>query len=593
VHKLLARQLRKCFGASGAVPPELLPFIALVDATYREADDDRTFIEHSMETVSTELGARNQRAVEAVAMLEAIIESTTDGVLVVDREARIVRANEKFAELWRIPTRVLDTRDDRSVLAFVLDQVENPKDFLAKVEQLYANPEDGSFDTIRFRDQRVFERYSMPLRVGGGTTGRVWSYRDVTHRLELENQLRQSQKMEAIGLLAGGVAHDFNNMLTVISGHLEFLTADPSLSASHREDLREMQVATSRAVNLTRQLLTFGRKRLVRPVVLDLNDVVAEVSPILARLIGEDVMLDTILAPQEASVVVDRGQLEQILVNLVVNARDAMPNGGRVTLSVSNAVLDDEGRAGARGGLLGRHAVLSVRDSGHGIAAGELARIFEPFYTTKEVGKGTGLGLSTVYGIVRQAQGFIEVHSTVGVGTTFEVFLPSACPQAEVVANPHPAPLRVSADTEASKAATILVIEDEEAVARVLRRTLEEAGYELLLARTGREALTMMLANGGRIDLVISDVVMPEMSGPQFAQHLRIDRPEVPVIYISGYTDDMTVRAGLVHSGAVLLEKPFTSEDLLRAVAAALSPPGNNSDGTSPRAASVGVVGAT
>ena len=542
MHTLLVGQLRRCFGFTEDLPPHLVPFVSLVDAVYLEADNDR-------------------------AMLEATIESTTDALLVVDMDGRIVRMNRKFVDLWRIPEDILTKRNDARALAFVLKHLEDPQEFTRKQHELNANPEAQSFDTLRFKDRRVFERYSVPHRVNGVVTGRVWIFRDVTSRLRMEEQLRQSQKMEAIGLLAGGVAHDFNNMLTVISGHAELMDSDQALSASHRDDLTEIRQAARRAARLTQQLLAFGRKQILRPVVLDLNDVVRELRPMLVRLIGEDIQIDFAESPHPALITADRGQFEQILMNLVVNARDAMSAGGRITLRVANIDLKDEPRSRARGGAPGPHVLFSVCDTGAGISPDVIDRVFEPFYTTKEAGKGTGLGLATVYGIVRQSGGFIEVKSVVGAGTTFEIFIPAVDGQIASAESVEPDVAR------ANGSETVLVVEDEDAVRLLIRRTLERRGYTVLVARSGRDALAQIFEYKGAIALVVTDVVMPQMGGPEFVRHLRIARPHVPVLYVSGYTDDEVVRRGVVQSETTLLEKPFTTDQLTTAVRKLLDGP--------------------
>lgn len=506
--------------------------------------------------------AESQRAQEeltnALSILEATLESTTDGLLVVDREGRIVRMNRRFAELWRIPQDVLASRDDAKALAYVLEQLEDPAGFLQKVQELYANPEAESFDTLRFKDGRVFERYSQPHRIKGVTTGRVWSFRDVTSRLQLEDQLRQSQKMEAIGQLAGGVAHDFNNLLTVICGHAEFLQRE-HLTPGQQHDLEQIHRAAMHAAALTGQLLAFGRKQIVRPVLLDLNDVVAELEPMLRRLIGEDIAVDVCPSRAEAAITADRCQVEQILINLAINARDAMPRGGRLSLRLGHVELvHDAARTGRAG--FGSYVRLTVTDTGEGIPPEILDRIFEPFFTTKERGRGTGLGLATVYGIVEQSGGFIEVQSTVGVGSRFDVYLPAAEGSA------HTLDVREDHRAPANGTETILVVEDEEPLRRMLRRVLEQRGYTVFTAESGRDALKLTLDHDGEIDLVVTDVVMPTMSGPQFAEHLRIARPHVPVIYVSGYTDDEISRRGLVRSNTVILAKPFSPDRLANTV---------------------------
>jgi len=578
MHRLLLRQLGWAFG-SADVPAPMAPFVKLVDEAYRHLEEDRALIERSLDTVSHELLDRNSRLRAALAdseraqadlagtlaLLEATIESTTDGLLVVDSQGRMVRMNSRFIELWRIPASIVASRSDSEALAFVLDQLERPDEFLDKVKELYALPEAESQDTLHFKDHRVFERFSKPQRVNGQTVGRVWSFRDVTAPVHLETRLRQSQKMEAIGSLAGGVAHDFNNLLTVISGHIEFLQQNEATTASQQEDLAEIQKAAQRATGLTRQLLAFSRKQLLRPTALDLGTVVRELEPMLHRLIGADIQIDSLLAP-DTIVTADRGQLEQVLVNLAVNARDAMPDGGCLAIQTVNFAVSTE-REICAGVMLtrGAYVVLSVRDTGVGMDPRIVSRIFDPFFTTKETGKGTGLGLATVYGIVKQSGGFIEVESDLGVGTAFTIFLPAAAAGATPTAEHAVVVLRAH-----EGAATVLLVEDEEALRRFARRVLEKKGYTVLTAASGVEALTLVQGYAGTIDLVLADVVMPGMGGPELMQQLQRTRFAAPVLFMSGYTDHEMIRRGVIQEDTFLLEKPFTADALATAVHDAL-----------------------
>jgi signal transduction histidine kinase/FixJ family two-component response regulator len=582
VHKLLARQLKRCFGSAESVPDALLPFIAAVDEAYRQAEADRLLLEHSMETVSQEMVERfrllqealaeSQRAeaevTGALSLLEATLESTTDGILVVDGAGKMVRMNQKFVDLWRIPEAILASQDDASALAFVVDQLEQPDEFLSKVRELYSQPEAESSDVLRFKDRRVFERYSKPQRVAGETVGRVWSFRDVTGRLQLEDQLRQSQKMEAIGSLAGGVAHDFNNLLMVITGHAEFLLEELGVSRTESPNVDEILQAASRAAELTHQLLAFSRKQILQPVVLDLNAVVVGLEPMLRRLIGEDIQTISVLSPDLSAVTADRGQMEQALVNLAVNARDAMPNGGRLIFETRNVRAGDESEP-VRSGTLpaGEYVLLSVRDNGRGVPRDLQSRIFEPFFTTKAAGKGTGLGLATVYGIVQQSGGFISLDSESGAGATFRIYLPAARGTPET-AEVHPRRRPVSAGTE-----TILLAEDEGSVREFVRRILERQGYSVLCASCGREAIAVAAAAGRRIDLILTDVVMPHMGGRELVESLRQQHPDARVLYMSGYTNDEIVRGGVLQTDTSFLQKPFDGTELALAVRDALDRP--------------------
>ena len=500
---------------------------------------------------------------DALAMLEATIESTTDGLLVVDLHGRMVRMNRKFLELWRIPQSVIATRDDEQALAFVLDQLEDPEAFLRKVRELYADRDAESFDTLRFKDGRVYERASRPQRVKGDVVGRVWSFRDVTARLELEAQVRQSHKMEAIGALAGGIAHDFNNILTVIRGHVELMLTDSALPAEHRADLGQVYNAAERAMTLTRQLLAFSRKQVIRPVVLDMSDIVRKLEPMLRRLISEDIAIVARLG-SHTTVTADHAQIEQILLNLVVNARDAMPEGGTITIETDHVELREARRVRSSATIpAGRYVRVTVRDSGQGIDPDHLDRIFEPFFTTKDARHGTGLGLAMVYGIVNQSNGFIDVESHPRVGSVFTVLLPAT-------SDPPMATPSGELPTVAGGFGTILVVEDEDAVRLFVQRALTSAGYTTLVAASGPEALALVREQGDSIDLVLTDVVMPGMVGTRLVEELRRLYVTAPVVYMTGYTDDEVIRRGVTQSRTMLLQKPFTVTDLANTVQKAL-----------------------
>jgi PAS domain S-box-containing protein len=793
-----------------------------------------------------------QQLRETLSLLSATLESTADGILVVDREGRVTSFNSKFAQLWRLPDGLLGSRDDDRLIAYVLEQLTNPEGFVAKVRELYGRPEASSFDVLMFKDGRVYERYSQPQLIGGQAVGRVWSFRDVTERrraerlqqamyriadaasaarslqdllaavhrivgelmpatnfyvalydeatriisfpyfvdevddafepkpwgkgltefvirtgqpllatpevyrdmerrgeveligapsldwvgvplklgdttigilvvqtytegvrygererdilqfvstqvaraieraradeqlrrsetryrllfesnpeamfvydpgtlrfiavndaavarygwareeflrmtlrdirpssevpkpetaaaaeergaatvsdtkhrkkdgtlidvevlsdwiefegrrarlvlakdvterLRLEEQLRQSQKMEAIGQLAGGIAHDFNNLLTAILGFCGLLERQVGANTQMRGDVAEIRHAAGRAAELTRKLLAFGRRQMLAPQVLDLNGLVADLDRMLRRVIGEDIELIAQLDPELAPVKADLGQLEQVILNLVVNARDAMPQGGRVTIQTANTDLDETYTETHAPVVPGRYVLLAVSDTGTGMHPDAKAHLFEPFFTTKEVGKGTGLGLATVYGIVKQSGGYIWVYSETGSGTTVKIYLPRSDEPAQ------PAPRARVLQGLPTGSETVLIVEDAEAIRSLARKVLTAQGYTVLEAGDGAEALKIAQRHAGPLHLVLTDVVMPGMGGRELAQRLAPLRPELKLVYMSGYTGDAVVHRGLLDDGLPFLAKPFTPEDLALKVRVALDGP--------------------
>ena len=387
---------------------------------------------------------------------------------------------------------------------------------------------------------------------------------DITERKNLEAQLLQAQKMEAVGRLAGGVAHDFNNLLTVISGSAEFVLLDLENREGVRDDVMEIRRAAQRGANLTRQLLTFSRRQVIRPRDVEVNTVVREAGKLLGRLIGEDIEVVTQLSSNAPVIHMDVGQLEQALVNLAVNARDAMPSGGKLTITTGEVTIDASSTARHAQLVSGHYAMIEVSDTGVGMDATTQARIFEPFFTTKEPGKGTGLGLSTVFGTVTQAGGAVSVDSRPGSGSTFTLYLPAAPSSAQLhTSGEHASPV-------AGGSETILLVEDDPRVRRVSRRTLEEHGYRVIEASSGAEALMLAESWPAPIDLVVTDVVLPELNGRETAEALEVLRPGIRVLFVSGYTADALLHHRVTESGAPFLEKPFTVEALAGAVRAAL-----------------------
>ena len=628
-----------------------------------------------------------QERQQALSLVEATLESTADGLLVVDREGRITRFNERFAHLWHIPVDVLASGGDERAIGYVISQVEDPEQFVSKIRKLYATPEAESFDTLRFKDGRVFERYSLPQRLNGEIIGRVWSFRDVTghvraleeqelamereatiatnldaalftcvlagdgsitrydyisrgaealygvsretvetdptfwiarvhsedltnvvrpafarllqlqpavievryqssrgihrwhrshlfprreadgsihvdgieadvtERVKLEDQLRHAQKLEAIGQLAGGVAHDFNNILTAVIGYSDLLLARLGPNDPNRRAVEEIRKGGDRAAGLTRQLLAFGRRSATQPRLVDVNAAVRELEPMLRRLVGEDVSFELALAAAPGSVRIDPTHFEQIIVNLAVNARDALPQGGSIRIETGVVARPDVPEAGSG---TGRFVRIAFTDTGVGIPADVLGHIFEPFFTTKEAGRGTGLGLATVYGIVRQHHGSIDVRSEVGQGSTFEILLPEVTGEEGA--------LSAAVESPSGGRERILLVEDDAALLALSREILMELGYDVVTARTGNEGLALLEQGGGRLDLLVTDVVMPGMGGRELAQRARQRFPSLRLLFVSGFAGTLPPPVDERAPENSFLPKPYTPLTLARKV---------------------------
>ncbi len=506
------------------------------------------------------------------ARFRSIIGHLHVGVVVQDAETRAVMVNPAALELlgltegeimgraaydpaWKI------THDDGS--EFVAETLPVP--LATATRKPVRNVVMGVYRP-RTRDRVWLLVNAEPQLKPDGTIDEVvCTFHDITERRELEAQLRQSNRMEAVGQLAGGVAHDFNNLLTAITGYADLLKANIGPGDPRGEDVAEIGKAAARAAGLTRQLLAFGRRQLLQPVLLDMNAVVHDAERLLRRLLGEDIEIRSSLAPDLGLVRVDRGQLEQVIVNLAVNARDAMPTGGTLGITTRNATPDSRGLPSGLDVPTDGMILLEIRDSGMGMEEATRLRAFEPFFTTKEVGKGTGLGLSTVYGIVRQSGGDVWIESEPGRGTVVTVGLPrvAARPGSERVEE-APAP------AAAGGRETVLIVEDEAAIRQVVRRALTARGYTMLDAGTPGEARTVLDAARPAVDLLITDVVMPGGSGPDLAAWTRERWPGMPVLFITGHADEAMLRHGLDLANATLLSKPFSSEQLIAAVRAAL-----------------------
>ncbi|HEY8240513.1 MAG TPA: ATP-binding protein, partial [Kiritimatiellia bacterium] len=408
------------------------------------------------------------------------------------------------------------------------------------------------------------EQTISPVRDAAGQIVNFLSVaQDVTRTVQMEAELRQSQKMESVGRLAGGIAHDFNNLLTAILGFARLIRGELGESHPADADVQEIVNAGERAAKLTKQLLAFGRKQLLQMHPLDLNAIVINMDQILRRTLGEDIELVTMCSEGMGSVEADAGLLEQVVMNLAVNARDAMPKGGKLTITTSRIQLDEDYCERHVGVKPGDYALLSVRDVGNGMTEHVREHAFEPFFTTKEKGKGTGLGLSTVYGIVKQCHGHIELISSPGQGAEFKIYFPRATAE--------PQKIIPSAETPVPRGTeNILVVEDESTVRRLTRRNLEALGYSVLEARHGEDALRVYQTNAGSIHLVLTDVVMPCMGGPELVERLRALNPKVKVLYMSGFTEDVMLDRVHVEHAASLILKPFTLETLSHSIRQAL-----------------------
>ena len=509
-------------------------------------------------------GRATLRATEA--SFATLVEHAPVGIYRSSPEGRFLSVNAAVVRMlgYETAAEVLNLDMARDVYA---DAAERQR--LVERDTYSDRQYDNVEATWKRRDGRLLT-VQLSVRAVRNAAGRVDYYetfvRDVTDQRRLQQQVLQSQKMEAVGRLAGGVAHDFNNLLTVITSYSDLLLEDLAPGDAKRDDLEQVRKAADGAAALTRQLLAFSRQQVVEPRVVSLNTVVEGLQKILRRVIGEDIEVTIALAPDLGSVRADVGQLEQVLMNLVVNARDAMPTGGRLTVETANVEHDPEYARDREAAAVRRFAMLAVTDTGCGMDEATKARIFEPFFTTKETGKGTGLGLATVYGIVKQAGGFIWVYSEPGQGTSFKIYLPAVDATAErtTAASTTPAPR----GTE-----TVLLVEDAAAVRAVTKQMLERQGYTVLEAPDGEAALRLAQRHRGVIHLLLTDVVMPRVGGRELAEQLTRLRPDVKVLYASGYTDDSVVRHGILESGTAYLQKPFSPESLARKVRDVLDAP--------------------
>ncbi|MBI3809515.1 MAG: PAS domain S-box protein [Nitrospirae bacterium] len=488
-----------------------------------------------------------------------IVSHVSDAIVYLDLAGIVRWANHQAVVISGRPMEKMVGQSFMTILA--PESAARAEARLAAIRRRESVPPLVEFEVLRLDGSSVWvEANFTSVLEDGKVVGRMLVARDITERKRLEEQFRQAQRMEAVGRLAGGIAHDFNNLLTVITGYSQMCLNQLGPDDPLRHQVEEIKKAGERAEALTNQLLAFSRKQVLQLRVLDLNAVVANMDRMLQQVIGENIELHTVLRSELERVKADPGYIEQIIMNLVLNARDAMPDGGMLTIETANVELDAAYAQTHMAVTPGRYVMLAVSDTGCGMDEETQRHVFEPFFTTKEKGKGTGIGLSTVYEIVKQSAGYIWVYSEPRRGTTFKFYLPSVEEPAETV-EPHMPGAQSPRGSE-----TVLLVEDEESVRTLARAVLEANGYQVLEARNGTEAFSLSGQHTGPIHLMATDVVMPGMSGRELAECLQSARPTLKILYVSGYPDDTIVRHGILDSNVAFLQKPFTPDALARKV---------------------------
>ena len=524
---------------------------------------DRKHVEQELRRAHEELSLRTNRQLwETSSRLASIINSSEDAIIGKDLFGIITSWNPGAEHIYGYKAEEVIGKS-----ISILAPKERPDEIPDILRKIARGESVEHFETVRVTKdgRRLIMSISVsPMRdTSGAVIGASVIARNITEQKRAEDQLRQSQKMEAVGRLAGGVAHDFNNVLGIITACTELLRG--RLSPEIAEYVENIRTAAQRGASLTRQLLAFSRRQAVQPTVFDLNERLHEISKLLRPLMGDDVELVVQRRPGSAVVETDPSQLDQIVLNLAVNARDAMPRGGKLILEIANAEFDDHFTRQHPQVTPGKYVLLAVSDTGMGMDEATVSRIFEPFFTTKEPGKGTGLGLATVYGIVRQSGGYIWVYSEPGRGTTFKIYLPSA---------EHKLHSRPKAENDANlptaKGTTILLVEDDDTMRSLTRKMLEEHGYSVIEANGGQAALERANQDHVNVDIVLTDVVMRGMSGPELGLRLSQSHPDVKIVYMSGYTGELISQHDALQPGIALLEKPFTRATLLQALHNAL-----------------------
>ncbi len=495
-----------------------------------------------------------------LALYTTLIESLQMGVLVENESHHILNVNKTFSEMFSLDDpQILVGRNCSEIFETAKSLFTGPKAFIQQIEERRRNGKAVTGEELVMVNKNILERDYIPIMIGEQQLGHLWLYRDVTERKHLEEQFQHSQKMDAIGQLAGGIAHDFNNLLTIIIGFSSILISRFPKDDPGRQEVEEIEKAGRRAASLTGQLLAFSRKQVMRMEEIDLNEIIADMEKMLRRIIGEDIELVTVLEPALALTKADPGQMGQIIMNLAVNARDAMPQGGKLLITTSTIELD-EGYALSHAEVKpGQYILFTVSDNGTGMSKEIQSRIFDPFFTTKEAGKGTGLGLSTVYGIVKQMNGHIWVYSEEGHGTTFKIYLSSAN-------NIEMSGVSQKNQLSQRGSETILLVEDEAALRNLARRVLEMNGYSVIEANNGYDAIERCKQHNQQIDLVITDIIMPQMGGMELVDRLKTSCPGIKILFITGYTDNTLIHNGVIEHGLALLQKPFSPDSLARKV---------------------------
>lgn len=509
----------------------------------------------------TERKRAEEELKRTLSLLAATLESTADGLLVVDREGRMVTFNRKFIEMWRLPEHIVATRDSHQALAFVRDQLEDPEAVLKKLKQLYAEPEAESYDVLECKDGRIFERYSQPQRISGRSVGRVWSFRDITARRRAEEAVLQAQKLESLGVLAGGIAHDFNNLLVGILGNAGLALPQLPPESPARETIGQIEIASLRATDLIKQMLAYSGKCRFVIQRLNLNALVEEMAHLLKVSIAKHVVLKYDFANDLPAVEADATQIRQVAMNLVVNASEAIGDkSGTITISTgaigaNRAYLTETYLAQDLPGREGNYVYLEVADNGCGMDPDTQTKIFDPFFTTKFTGRG--LGLAAVLGIVRGHKGSLRVHSKPGHGTTFRILLPSAGAQTKPSSaeNGNSAMLCLPGGI-------VLVVDDEEIVRTVTARMLEQLDFKVLLATEGRAGIETFRTHAAEITCVLLDMTMPHPSGEEVLQEILRHKRDARVILMSGYSEQEATSRFVGKGLAGFLQKPYTPNDL-------------------------------
>ena len=500
------------------------------------------------------------------AFFEAQVHSSIDGILVVDSNGKKLLQNRRVSELWKIPPHIADDPDDSSQLKFVFGRVKEPDVFIQNTIHLNTYPDESSSEVVELVDGTIMERYSAPVRGSDGTYyGRVWTFHDITERKKMEQQFLRAQRMESIGTLASGVAHDLNNILTPIMMSAPVLRMRIS-DESRGKIIDTIEMSAARGAQIVKQVLTFSRGLEGEMRTLQVESLINEMEQMIRSIFSKDITVECVIEPHLWLVLGDATQLHQVLLNLCVNARDAMPNGGTLRLSAANLDIDASYASMLPESTPGQYVLLEVSDTGSGIAPEILDRIFDPFFTTKGVGKGTGLGLSTVHGIVKSHGGFLKVASDLGKGTTFKVYLPVAPDQVAV------ATATTSSPPPTGHGELVLVVDDEAAVINAAQTVLQANGYRVMLAADATEALVKFTQNSHDIAIVLTDIMMPIMDGVLFLRTLRQINPNIPVIASTGHSEQKQVATMRDLGIETVLHKPYNAGTLLRTIHAALHP---------------------